>query len=203
MRTRQKTRSHLAWAAARLMAEQGIDDPQQALNKAAARLGQTDRRQLPEPDEVDAALIEYNRLFRPAMQSAELDRQRVLALEAMEFLAEFDPRLTGAALDGTAGRHSSITLQVFADAPEEVMRKLLDAHVPFRETSCRCRLRGENATLPALSFYVDETPMELCIFPATAAGRAAAAGNREGGASIRELRTLLGRAAGTENGETD
>ncbi|WP_255556599.1 hypothetical protein ABZN20_15145 [Methylococcus sp. ANG] len=199
MKTKQKTRSHLAWAAARLMAEQGIDNPQQALNKAAARLGQADRRRLPEPEEVDAALIEYNRLFRPATQNAELDRQRLLALEAMEFLAEFDPRLTGAALDGTAGRHSSITLHVFADAPEEVMRKLLDAHLPFRETSCRCRLRGENMTLPALSFYVDETPMELCIFPATAAGRAVSAGNREAAASIRELRAMLGKPAGTKN----
>jgi hypothetical protein len=115
----------------------------------------------------------------------------------MEFLVEFDPRLTGAALDGTAGRHSSITLHVFADAPEEVMRKLLDAHVPFRETACRCRLRGESAMLPALSFYVDETPMELCIFPATAAGRTASARHAETAASLRELRALLGQAAGT------
>ncbi|MDF9391024.1 hypothetical protein ELQ36_00595 [Methylococcus capsulatus] len=183
------------------MAEQGIDNPQLALNKAVARFGPIDKHRLPEPEEIDAALIEYNRLFRPATQNAELARQRVLALEAMEFLAEFDPRLTGAALEGTAGRHSVITLQVFADAPEEVMRKLLDAHLPFRETSCRCRLRGENTAFPALSFYVDETPMELCIFPATPAGRAAAAGNREGAASIRELRTLLGKPAGTGNGE--
>ncbi|UZR27908.1 hypothetical protein [Methylococcus mesophilus] len=199
MKTRQKARSHLAWAAARLMAEQGIDNPRQALEKAAARLGPADKRQLPEPEEVDAALIEYNRLFRPAAQNAELESQRALALEAMEFLAEFDPRLTGAALDGTAGRHSAITLHVFADAPEEVMRKLLDAHVPFRETSCRCRIRGENTTFPALSFFVDETPMDLCIFPATAAGRAASAGNRETAASIRELRAMLGKPAGTRN----
>jgi hypothetical protein len=199
VKTRQKTRSHLAWAAARLMAEQGIDTPRQALAKAAAKLGPADKHQLPEPEEVDAALIEYNRLFRPAAQNAELESQRALALEAMEFLAEFDPRLTGAALDGTAGRHSSITLHVFADTPEEVMRKLLDAHVPFRETSCRCRRRDKNTTFPALSFYVDETPMELCIFPATAAGRAASAGNREAAASIRELRAMLGKPAGTKN----
>jgi hypothetical protein len=181
------------------MAEQGIDNPQQALNKATARLGRTDKRHLPEPEEIGAALLEYNRLFRPATQNAELDRQRVLALEAMEFLGEFDPRLTGAALDGTAGRHSSITLHVFADTPEEVMRKLLDAHVPFRETSRRCRLRGENVTFPALSFYVDETPMELCIFPATAAGRTASASNAEAMASIRELRVMLGKPTGAEN----
>ncbi|WP_228719971.1 hypothetical protein [Methylococcus geothermalis] len=198
MKTRHKTRSHLAWEAARLMAEQGIDSPRQALNKAAARLGCTDKRHLPEAEEVDAALLEYNRLFRPLTQSAELDRQRALALEAMEFLAEFDPHLTGAALDGTAGRHSSITLHVFAEAPEEVMRKLLDAHVPFRETSYRCRLRGENVIFPALSFYVDETPMDLCIFPATAAGRTASASNTEATASVRELRALLGKTAGTD-----
>lgn len=182
------------------MAEQNIDDPYQALNKAVARLGHPDKRCLPEPEEIDAALLEYNRLFRPGTQNIELSKHRTLALEAMEFLAEFDPRLTGAALDGTAGRHSSVTLHVFADAPEEVMRKLLDAHVPYRETSCRCRLRGERAELPALSFYVDETPMELCIFPATAAGRAASANTTEATASTRELRALLQQAAGKEAG---
>lgn len=196
MKTRQKTRSHLAWEAARLMAEQSIDDPYQALNKATARLGHADKRYLPEPEEIDAALLEYNRLFRPESQNIELGKHRTLALEAMEFLAEFDPRLTGAALDGTAGRHSSVTLHVFADAPEEVMRKLLDAHVPYRETSCRCRLRGERVEMPALSFYVDETPMELCIFPDTAAGRAASANTTEATASMRELRALLEQAAG-------
>ena len=44
----------------------------------------------------------------------------------MELLDVFDPHLTGAVLNGTAGRHSDICLQLFADSDKELEFFLLN-----------------------------------------------------------------------------
>jgi hypothetical protein len=47
----------------------------------------------------------------------------------MEQLAEFHPYLTGAVLNGTAGEHDDIHLQLFADSAKEVEIFLLNRNV--------------------------------------------------------------------------
>jgi hypothetical protein len=51
------------------------------------------------------------------------------ALEVMEQLADFRPYLTGAVLNGTAGEHDDIHLQLFADSAKEVEIWLLNRNV--------------------------------------------------------------------------
>jgi hypothetical protein len=182
-------RGLLAREAARLMAEEGIESPLRARSKAAARLGCTDRRRWPGSDEIDTALLEHRRIFEAETQPLELQRLRALAIEAMEFLREFAPRLTGSVLDGTAGRHSPVTLHLFADTPKDVLRKLLEAHLPFRQTSYREGTRA--GEIPAVSFFVNETRVELRIYPTVGNGRLKLLPNREESASISEVRRLL------------
>jgi hypothetical protein len=54
---------------------------------------------------------------------------RCTALEVMDELAEFRPYLTGAVLNGTAGEHDDIHLQLFADSAKEVEIWLLNRNV--------------------------------------------------------------------------
>ena len=56
-------RRALAQEAARIMAEQGIEDFLLAKRKAAERMGATDASVLPKNTEIEEALAEHNRSF--------------------------------------------------------------------------------------------------------------------------------------------
>src|SRR5215472_14772431 len=107
-------RRALAQEAARIMAEHGIRDFLVAKRKAAERFGVTDGAAvLPKNTEIEAALAEYQRLFGGESHVATLHAQRRAALRAMRYLREFEPRLVGPVLSGTATEHSEIQLHLF------------------------------------------------------------------------------------------
>src|SRR6202045_3356897 len=99
-------RRALAQEAARIMAEHGVRDFLIAKRKAAERFGVTDGAALlPKNSEIESALAEYQRLFGGASPLQSLHAQRRAALSAMRYLREFEPRLVGAVLAGTATQH--------------------------------------------------------------------------------------------------
>ena len=104
---RNPLRVSIANAAARLMAEDGIEDYGQAKRKAARQVGATDARQMPTNDEIDAALTLYRSLFQRD-HTLQLRELRELALEVMRELAAFNPYLTGSVLRGSAGKYADI-----------------------------------------------------------------------------------------------
>ena len=55
----------------------------------------------------------------------------------MERLAPFNPYLTGAVLDGTAGEHSDVHLQAFCDNPKEVAIYFLNANMQYDVSETR------------------------------------------------------------------
>jgi hypothetical protein len=161
----RRTRVRIAQEAARIMAEEGINDHRTAKRKAASRLSLKTVRHLPHNDEIDDALLEYHRLYRMNVQCRHISRLRKLAVEAMEFLKDFAPRLVGSVLDGSAGEFSPITLHLLSETPEDVIRKLLDSGIRFNTGSHGLDLgKGQLAALPKLSFWVDDTEICLVIF---------------------------------------
>ena len=188
-----RLRTRIALEAARIMAEEGIEEHGVAKKKAADRLGLADCRNLPRTEEVEAALIEHHRLFGDADQPRRIAHLRKLALEAMRFLADFSPVLVGGVWSGAAGRFSPIRLHLFPDAPEDVMRKLWDARIPFEEKSHilprDAELAGEQ---PALHFYVDGTRVELLLFPSAWKTRnLRKKGGQSVGGGIKDLLRLM------------
>src|ERR1700742_4143623 len=117
-------RSALAQEAARIMAEHGIEDFLQAKRKAADRLGVHDVSVLPSNVEIEAALRAHQRLFGGDAHDHSLKEQRRIALDTMRLLQEFQPRLVGSVLNGTATDYSDINLHLFSDASETVAIKL-------------------------------------------------------------------------------
>jgi len=193
MSSENRLRQRIALEAARIMAEEGIDEHGLAKKKAAARMGVAEHRNLPRREEIEAALVEHHRLFGAADQSRRVARLRKLALEAMRFLAEFSPVLVGGAWNGSAGRFSPIRLHLFAHTPEEVMLKLMDARIPFEEKSHslprEMDLPGDQ---PALHFRVDDTQVELLLFPDAWKGRSLPKkGGQAVGGNLKELRKLM------------
>jgi len=179
------------------MAEEGVNDYLPAKNKAAARLGIANSRNLPRNEEIDQALEEYHRLYRAETQPLHITRLRKLALEAMRFLEEFSPRLIGGALDGSAGKYSPIILYVYPETPEDIIKKLVDARIPFKEKSFSFNLGHKRGiTYPALDFFVDGVRVELAVLPPELKGQRI---NRKektvSGGSLQDVEKLINDTA--------
>ena len=160
-------RSQIAQEAARLMLEGGLRDYGAAKRKAAEKLQLADMGQLPRNEEIEAAVREYQRLFRGNRQQRHLTALRQVACEAMRFLDRFDPCLVGSVLHGTADVHSEIVLHLFAEPAEEVGLYLLDRGIPHELAESRLRAAvGEVRNYPAYRFLADKTPIELVVFHA-------------------------------------
>lgn len=161
-------RRALAQEAARIMAEHGIRDFFVAKRKAAERLGITDgTAALPKNTEIEAALAEYQRLFGGQMHTEVLQTQRQAALTVMRYLREFEPRLVGPVLSGTATEHSEVQLHLFADRAEAVALKLLDKGIPHDVTEKRVKMSAERVlSYPGVRFQMDDQSIEVTVFPA-------------------------------------
>lgn len=158
-------RRALAEEAARLMAEHGIRDFLTAKRKAAERYGVVDGSVLPRNTEIEAALQAYQRLFGGESHAASLDAQRRVALDVMDRLAEFSPRLVGPVLAGTATRHDDVMLHAFADRLESLTFRLMDQGIPFEVGERRTRLDAQRTVnQPAVRLEMDDQPVEIVVF---------------------------------------
>lgn len=158
-------RVRIAQEAARLMSEEGVQDFYAAKRKAAQHLGAPDTRNMPRNQEVEVALQEYQRLFLGEQQTGHLRVLREAAVQAMRFLTDFNPRLVGSVLSGTAGRHADINLHLFADTPEQVSLYLMDNSIPFESSMKRLRVGRESwEEYPAYQFMAGEIAVELVVF---------------------------------------
>jgi len=165
----QRSRVLVAQEAARLMSEHGIRDFHHAKLKAAERLGVVETQALPRNHEVEQALRERQRLFLADSQPQWLRQRREAAVEAMRFLAPFEPRLVGPVLEGTADAHSAVCLHVFSDDPDAVALFLHDNGIPAETQTRRLRItRTDQADYPVLLFAADNLPFDLTVLPRNA-----------------------------------
>lgn len=167
-RTRER-RQRLAHEAARLMAEDGVRDFHQAKLKAARRLGIADDASLPRNREIEDALRQYQRLFHAEGQPTELRLRREAALNALEFFAEFTPRLVGPVLEGTADARSPVDLHLHGDDPDAVGHWLAERGIPAEARTRRVRLdRGRDIEAPVWLFVADDVGFDLTVLPLAA-----------------------------------
>jgi hypothetical protein len=159
-------RQAVAEEAGRIMHEQGVDDFLLAKRKAAERFGVTDGSILPRNTEIEAALVARQRLFSADRHAAEIENLRRSALEAMQLMAGFEPRLVGPVLAGTASPHSEINLHVFAETPEAVSIYLEERGIPNRLLERRLRFeRDRTVTFPAIRFVAGQQAVDAVVFP--------------------------------------
>ncbi|WP_323121513.1 UDP-N-acetylmuramate--alanine ligase [Burkholderia alba] len=149
----RRVREEIALAAARLIAEDGLDYAGAKRKAARQLLGDTRiaGEWLPDNDQIEAELHEYLALFQGETQPAELLRLREAALDWMIRLAAFDPYVTGAVLNGTANAHSDIHLQTFSDSQKDVAIYLLNQNIQYDVSETRHFAgRGDVETLSFL-----------------------------------------------------
>ena len=158
-------RAEIATAAARMIAEDGASYGD-AKRKAAIQILGNDRAArefLPDNAQIEEEVRIYNELFLADSQPARLQHLRELALDLMEDLVDYHPYLTGAVLNGTAGEHSDIHLQLFVDNPKEVEIYLLNRGVDF-EVSEAPGFRAQRDPVEVLSFLREGEGVHLSLY---------------------------------------
>lgn len=164
-RNQEHMRHQLAQQAAKILIDSGTRDFHAAKQKAAQQLGAADTKSLPSNHEIETALVEYQRLFLANSQPEELKNLRIIAIEAMNFLRNFEPRLVGNVLSGTADINSVIRLHLFAETVESVGFYLADNKIPYELSERRLKIAVDKyANFSVCEFVVDHALVELVIF---------------------------------------
>ena len=166
MKRQTNTRARIAAEAARIMAEDGVDNFALAKRKAARRLGASDTESLPRNDEIEAELHAYRALYQAQEHSERIAALRRAALDAMRAFKRFHPYLTGPVLKGTAGPYAEIELQLFPQTPKDVEIDLLERGVSFSTQEAR-RFSGERAhAVSVFLLHWEGAPLKLSVFDA-------------------------------------
>jgi len=165
MRARsQEMRARIAATAARIMAEDGIDDFALAKRKAARQLGASQTEALPGNDEIEAELEAYRALYQPEEHPERIAELRRIALDAMQALERFSPYLTGPVLKGTAGPYAEIELQLFPESAKEVELFLLEQRIAFDTHEGR-RFSGDRVhAMSVFTLSWQDAPLKLSVF---------------------------------------
>lgn len=160
----EQLRAEIAAAAARLIAEDGVDYGTAKRKAAKQILGNNKVRGdvLPDNAMVEDEVRAYNALFFADTQPRRLRHLRELAVRLMRELEVFQPYLTGAVLNGTAGDHSDIHLHLFADSAKDVEIYLLNKGVDF-EVSESPHFSG-HGDVETLSFLWQNEGVHLAIY---------------------------------------
>ena len=124
-------RAEIAATAARLIAEEGCEYAQAKRRAVHEIIGDGRTSAIPDNAEVERELRRYLQLFEAQTHPKLLAGLRVLARAMMERLADFEPHLTGAVLNGTATQHSDIHLLLYVDSAKDVEVFLMNAGVEF------------------------------------------------------------------------
>ena len=158
-------RAEIAAAAARMIAEDGVDY-RMAKRKAAKQILGNNKVSgdiLPDNAMLEEEVRLYNELFFADTQPARLLHLRNLAVRIMVELTPFQPHLTGAVLNGTAGEHSDIHLQLFSESPKDVEIYLLNKQIAF-EVSESSHFKGRSEPVETLSFMWQQNGVHLALY---------------------------------------
>lgn len=195
-----RRRNLVSQEAARIIADEGVRDFQLAKRKAAVRLKLDHNATLPGNAEIEQALNAHQQLFNAEEHANRLNKLRQIALNAMQAMEAFDPRLTGGLVNGVIGSSETIDLHLFSDAMEEVVLKMLALGIPYetREKRYRWHTKGPSQHIPSIRFSADGCDVELIVFPTRQAHQPPLSpidGKPIRRISIAKLKKLIDRAA--------
>lgn len=160
---RQQMRSRIAHLAAKMIAQDGVTDYSLAKRKAARQAGAPDSKNLPTNVEIEEALRTFQDLYQADEHAERLHCLRMLALDTMHMLENFEPHLTGAVLAGNAGRHADIHLQVYTDNFKELEIFLHNQGVQFRTREVRVWIGESSMLVPDLVMSAEEAEIHVTV----------------------------------------
>ncbi|OQW68545.1 MAG: hypothetical protein BVN34_07535 [Proteobacteria bacterium ST_bin12] len=166
-------RQMIAQQAARMMAEDGINDFAYAKKKAGKQLCISENSVLPTNAEIEEEIRLYHEIYNADEQPLELEKLRKAALITMQLFERFNPHLTGSVLDGTAGKFAQTNIHLFADSAKEVEMFLLNMQIPFESSEKSYRLSDKPSkdkkdkvrkTVPVFTLETELGVQKLSVF---------------------------------------
>ena len=165
LRRLNQARMEVAAEAARIIATEGQLNYHSAKKKAAERIGVSERLALPSNIEVKEALHRYLDLYGGMPHQENLEQKRRAAVHIMRLLGDFNPRLVGSVLDGTANQHSRIALHVFADPIESALLFFSERDIDFSQEQRQIRWHtGGHRFIPLIVSEFEGHTVELAVF---------------------------------------
>ena len=172
MKRASKHRQRLAREAARLMFEEGVKQYLDAKRIAARRLlGRSGAKQvrfrpadLPSNGEIRAALLAMAQLAEGPARHRRLFAMRAVALQTMQHLAAFHPRLIGSVASGHIRRGSDIDLHVFTDTEGALTARLIA--LDWAHDLETVAIQKDGRIQEFLHIHIDRGfPVELSVYP--------------------------------------
>ena len=159
---RSNLRREIAALAARMIAEDGISDYGFAKRKAARQLGAVNADELPNNAEIEAEVRTYLAVFQDEEHLERQHAMRLAAIDVMRELQAFRPYLTGAVLEGTAGRYAEVEIDLFPESAKEVEIFFLNQNVAYEHREPR--RNQPDGPEAILVFDWGEVPVKLRIY---------------------------------------
>lgn len=164
-------RQRVAQLAARFMADEGISDYAYAKKKAGRQLGIMEDHCMPTNAEIEEEIRIFHEIYNSEDQPEALLQLRKDALVVMEMLQRFNPHLTGAVLDGNAGRYATTDIHLYAESLKEVEMFLLNLQVPYESSeksyrSQKDKRNGDRRKVPVFTLEGPNGIIRLSVFDA-------------------------------------
>lgn len=194
MRKKQNKARHLiVREAARLMYEGGVTQYLDAKRKAAKRVLGRATKNLPSNGEISDALYNLAKFEQGDELTSQLFAMRLLAMDVMERLDEFNPRLIGSVSTGRVRKGSDIDLHIFSDCLERI--QLVIEQLGWRYELNKVAVLKEGRPTEFNHIYLDlEFPVELSIYPENeirVRGRSSTDGKPIERLSVAKVRELI------------
>ena len=149
---------------ANLMYHEGVKQYFDAKKIAAKRICKNKNQYFPSNGEI------LNTVYQLSLQDQDFDRESVLfrmrlkALEMMQLLECFSPRLIGSVSTGKIKRTSDIDLHVFCDDVELLTTFLIDDKIPFEQSEVLI-MKNHKPYLYQHIYVMNEFNIELSVYP--------------------------------------
>ena len=149
---------------AKLMYFEGVSQYYDAKRIAAKRICKSKNQFFPTNGEIVNAVHELSMQDRSFDRAHALFRMRIKALEIMELLDCFSPRLIGSVSTGKIKRTSDIDLHVFCDDIELLTTFLNDEKISFEQNEVLI-MKNNKPRVYQHIYIVNEFNIELSVYP--------------------------------------
>lgn len=190
---RNAIRQLLVREAARLMYEDGVEQYLDAKRKAAKRVLGKHTKDLPSNGEISEELYNLAKFHNGNEHSQTLFKMRLLAMEVMELMEEFSPRLIGSVSTGRIREGSDIDIHVFTDSLELMQTYLEKLDWCYEIKQVWIEKGGRPMEFNHI-YLVFEYPIELSVYPLNeirVRGRSSTDGKPIERLSVSKVRELI------------
>lgn len=148
---------------AKLMYHEGVTQYYTAKRIAAKRICKNGNQYFPSNADISEAVYQLSLQDHEFDQGDILFRMRMKALEMMQILKEFSPRLIGSVSTGKIKRCSDIDLHVFCDDIEILVIFLNEENISFEQQEVMI-MKGNKPKLFQHVYILNEFNIELSVY---------------------------------------